>query len=47
MADVPQNGGYLLAAYLITPVILGGYLLSVWMRVRRTGGQANRRTDGS
>jgi hypothetical protein len=43
MADVPQNGGYLLAAYVVTPVILGGYLLSLWMRVRRMGGKAVRR----
>jgi hypothetical protein len=34
MADVPQNGGYLLAAYVITPVILGGYLVSLWVRVK-------------
>jgi hypothetical protein len=41
MADVPQNGGYLIAAYLVTPVILVGYLVSLWVRVRRTGGKAN------
>jgi CcmD family protein len=35
MADVPQNGGYLIAAYLVTPVILVGYLVSLWVRVKR------------
>jgi hypothetical protein len=38
MADVPQNGGYLLAAYFVTPVILGGYLMSLWRRVKKAEG---------
>ncbi len=33
--ETPQNGGYLLAAYTIAPVILVGYLVSLWTRVRR------------
>ena len=37
VADVPQNGGYLLAAYVVTPVILVGYVLSLWRRVGRAG----------
>jgi hypothetical protein len=37
VAEVPQNGGYLLAAYVVTPVILVGYLVSLWRRVRRAG----------
>jgi hypothetical protein len=36
-AEVPQNGGYLLAAYVVTPVILVGYLVSLWRRVTRAG----------
>lgn len=39
MVEVPQNGGYLLAAYIVTPVILVGYLLMLWVRVRRAGGR--------
>jgi hypothetical protein len=34
-AEIPQNGGYLLAAYVVTPVILVGYVVSLWRRVRR------------
>jgi hypothetical protein len=37
VAEVPQNGGYLLAAYVVTPVILVGYLVSLWRRVRKRG----------
>ena len=37
VADVPQNGGYLVAAYVVTPVILVGYLVSLWRRVTRAG----------
>jgi hypothetical protein len=37
VAEVPQNGGYLLAAYVVTPVILIGYLVSLWRRVKRAG----------
>ncbi len=33
MGDVPQNGGYLVAAYVVAPLILGGYLVSLWVRV--------------
>ena len=38
VAELPQNGGYLLAAYIVTPVILVGYLVSLWRRVRKAGG---------
>ena len=31
-AEVPQNGGYLIAAYVVAPVILVGYLVSLWRR---------------
>jgi hypothetical protein len=37
VAELPQNGGYLLAAYIVTPVILVGYLVSLWRRVKRAG----------
>jgi hypothetical protein len=37
VAEVPQNGGYLLAAYVVTPVILVGYVMSLWRRVRKRG----------
>jgi len=33
--DIPQNAGYMVAAYIVTPVILVGYLLSLWRRARR------------
>lgn len=34
-ADTPQNAGYMVAAYVVAPVILAGYLGSLWARVRR------------
>ena len=34
-ADPPQNAGYMVAAYIVAPVILVGYLLSLVRRVRR------------
>jgi hypothetical protein len=33
LAEVPQNGGYMIAAYVVTPVILVGYLVSLWRRL--------------
>jgi hypothetical protein len=38
-AETPQNGGYLVAAYLVAPVILGGYLALLWRRVRKVMGK--------
>jgi hypothetical protein len=35
MAEPPQNGGYLLAAYVLTLVILVGYLGLLWRRGRK------------
>jgi hypothetical protein len=46
-ADVPQNGGYLLAAYIVAPVILGGYLGMLWRRLRRVAGRGSRIADRS
>ena len=34
-ADPPSNGGYLIAAYVVTAVILVGYWLRLWRKARR------------
>jgi len=34
MADVPQNAGYMVAAYIVTGVILLGYAVSLGRRSR-------------
>lgn len=38
-AEPPSNGGYMIAAYIVTGVILLGYLFLLWRRARmlRTG----------
>ena len=33
--DVPQNGGYMIAAYVVTTAIIFGYAWSLWRRARR------------
>jgi len=33
---VPPNGGYMIAAYIVTAVILAGYALSLYLRARRS-----------
>lgn len=35
MPELPQNGGYMVAAYVVTAIILGGYALSLWRRAGR------------
>lgn len=35
MVEVPQNGGYMVAAYIVTAGILLGYALSLYRRTRR------------
>jgi len=35
----PDNAGYMVAAYVVTAVILVGYSLSLWGRVRRAVGR--------
>lgn len=35
MQSVPQNGGFMIAAYVITGAILLGYALSLYLRARR------------
>ena len=34
MPELPQNGAYMVAAYIVTAVILLGYAVSLWMRSR-------------
>ena len=34
MADTPQNGGYMIAAYVIASVIYLVYALTLWVRAR-------------
>jgi hypothetical protein len=31
----PDNGGYMVAAYVVTAVILVGYAVGLWRRARR------------
>ena len=35
MLEVPQNGGYMVAAYVVTAVILLGYALSLYRRAKQ------------
>jgi len=32
----PQNGGYMIAAYVVVAAILVGYTLSLYLRARRS-----------
>lgn len=32
---IPQNAGYMIAAYIITGVIVVGYAVSLYLRARR------------
>lgn len=34
LAEPPSNGQYLVAAYVVTSVIVVGYLLRLWRRAR-------------
>jgi hypothetical protein len=36
MPDVPQNGGYLAAAYIVTAAILIAYAVSLYRRTNKT-----------
>lgn len=31
----PQNGGYMVAAYVVAAVVYLGYALSLWIRARK------------
>jgi hypothetical protein len=44
LLEPPQNAGYMVAAYLVTPVILVGYLVALWRRVRKAVGRSEGRT---
>jgi hypothetical protein len=35
MPEIPQNGGYMIAAYVCAGVIYLGYSLTLWLRARR------------
>ena len=37
--ETPQNGEYLVAAYVITVVILMGYWVMLWSRVKGLSGK--------
>ncbi len=34
--SIPQNGGYMIAAYIVAGVIIVGYALSLYLRARRS-----------
>jgi hypothetical protein len=34
-ADPQANAGYMIAAYIVTAIILGGYALRLWLRAKR------------
>ena len=36
LQSIPQNGGYMIAAYIVAAVILVGYALSLYLRARRS-----------
>jgi hypothetical protein len=36
-ADPHANAGYLIAAYVVTAVILGGYAVRLWLASRQSG----------
>ncbi len=36
LQTTPQNGGYMVAAYIVAAVILIGYSLSLYLRARRS-----------
>lgn len=34
--SIPQNGGYMIAAYIVAGLIILGYALSLYLRARRS-----------
>lgn len=34
--ETPQNAGYMIAAYVLTAVVLVGYAVALWRRARKT-----------
>ena len=43
LVEPPQNGGYMLAAYIVTPVILGGYWVRLYLKQRKREDQLRKR----
>ena len=43
LAEPPQNGGYMLAAYIVTPMILGGYWVRLYLKQRKRENQKRER----
>jgi hypothetical protein len=41
LPEPPQNGGYMVAAYVVATVILVGYWLRLWRRSRKVGTKAS------
>ena len=39
MPETPENGGYMVAAYLVAGVIYLTYSLTLWLRARRAVGR--------
>lgn len=35
MPELPQNGGYMVAAYIVAATIYVGYTASLWIRSRK------------
>jgi hypothetical protein len=46
LAEAPENAGYMIAAYVVAPVILVGYLVVLWGRVKRAVGRAGGQAAG-
>jgi hypothetical protein len=45
MGEPPDNGAYLVAAYVVTAAILIGYWLRLWRLSRKSGAGAEKRTN--
>lgn len=44
--ETPQNGGFLVAAYVVAAVIYVGYAVSLWVRTRQSLREAGKRERG-
>ena len=44
--DPPQNGEYLVAAYVITSVILTGYWVALWRRAKAIVSREKKNVSG-
>lgn len=45
--ETPQNGGFLLAAYVVAAVIYLAYAASLWIRARHALREAGKRGSGA